>query len=354
MCKVLIVPGIKKPFIKNAKRFMKEMGAEMSLGNRDGLGYAAIDSDGQLFGERWLDNSDAFKSETVVEVGDESKVIEEFDKLLKNKVPASAPRTIESTSFGTINLDDMVAFTLHTRMATSSKGMSNTHPFVSNDTSLIHNGVIRNVKDFDFKLSTCDSEAILISYLEHGVNKNVDAVSKMAESLTGYYACGVFSRDAAGYRILDVFKAHNNNLCVTFIKELDTFVLTSSEFDIKRVCEKLGWKFSAPMDFRDSILFRFNPFTGKVTETKEFTAGKEWEYVSNFSRGSTMGSSTPTVTHQSGTHSYNGATVIEYGKNKKKHNLSKQEIEYYRQQPDLSELNEHEALEWLKASGFEG
>jgi predicted glutamine amidotransferase len=112
--------------------------------------------------------------------------------------------TSEKNSFGEVKMDDVAAITLHTRMATSAKGMANTHPFVyeNHDTSLIHNGVIRNEKDFKLQVSTCDSESILQAYLINETHHNPKMVGEMAKMLVGYYAAALFSRDADGVRIL--------------------------------------------------------------------------------------------------------------------------------------------------------
>lgn len=350
MCKILVVPGIKKENIKNAKRFMQRMGKEMSFANKDGLGYAAIDSSGNLFGERWLDNDTAFTGQTVQEGGDEGIIIDIFDKVLKTKALAKSEKPIEMNSFGTVNLDDMVAFTLHTRYATAPKGMGNTHPFVKGDTSLIHNGVIRNDKDFKCE-STCDSEAILLSYLDHKVGNSLEHAAKMADSLVGYYACGVFSRDASGTRILDVFKANNNSLHVSYIKQLGTFVMTSSEYDIKKVCEEFGWKFSTAMDFKDGILMRFNPFTGEMIGVKDFSPSKEFSYQNFPTRGNTGTNTAPHKTTQQGPNSWDGATILEWHGNKaasKRRNISREEVAFYAHKPGLIEMDEHEVFDYLK------
>lgn len=167
---------------------------------------------------------------------------------------------------------DAAAITLHTRMATCEKGLKNVHPFIDKDTSVIHNGVINNHKMFDLKLSTCDSESILISYLKQGIGKALDKTEAMAKELFGYYACGVFSRDAEGNRILDVFKANNNNLSIAFIFELDTYILTSSEYDIKSACETLGYTHGGIQDIENDFATRINPFTGEVISQVKFAS----------------------------------------------------------------------------------
>jgi hypothetical protein len=345
MCKVMIVAGAKDS--KNLVSLMKEMGKQMTPGNKDGLGYAAVDSNGDLFGERWLDNYQAFlPPPSPVESMGEDLVIQEFDTLLKTKQVRSVAK-VEYNSFGNVNLDDIKSVTLHTRMATSSRGMQNTHPFVAYDTSVIHNGIIRNDTDFKLTLSTCDSEAILQSALEHKLGVNPDAITGVASSLVGYYVAAMFNRDAQGNRVLDIFKANNSNFVVAYVKEIGTFVFTTSELDLIQACKNLGFTASLASDFKDGIFMRLNPFTGKIVEggVKFFEPSKSYVTQANIYYGTGYNS------HTSKTHSgyeYNseytgGGNIIDVsskgnkGKNK---NITKAEIEYMKLTPSISKVSE--------------
>ena len=119
------------------------MAFQMSSGSdRDGLGYSALNEAGDLFGERWLNNDDAFVRRAIK--SDKCKEIEQelAGLLSENQVG----ETYGEFGIGVGGLDSISAITLHTRLATSGKGFANCHPFVSEDglTSLIHNGVITN------------------------------------------------------------------------------------------------------------------------------------------------------------------------------------------------------------------
>jgi len=265
MCKVLIIPSIKHQ--QATAEFVALMGQKMTHGNNDGLGYAAINASGDLFGERWFKNEDAFISQKNDSPGMNS--VKAWGPALK-----TLPSLNLSNRFGVGSIIDAAAITVHTRMATCEKSLRNVHPFVDNefDTSVIHNGVIRNVDEFDLKLSTCDSESILISYLENGVNKDIKAVQDMVDALQGYYACGVFSRDASGQRILDVFKYNNNNLVISYVDQLETYVLATSMADVESVCKYLGYTFSPGIDVCDNFLTRLNPFTGEIIEQIRFNS----------------------------------------------------------------------------------
>lgn len=265
MCKVLIMPGIKAEHREKTIKFIREMGKEMSSGNSDGLGYAAVDKDGSLFGQRWLVNRDAFGGAAT-----KSK-LKPFEKALRGSINDVES---EKNSFGDPSFKNIVAITLHTRLATSPKNMQNVHPFVYQemDTSLIHNGIIRNDTDFKKSVSTCDSEAILTSYLQEGVNLNPEAMKAVGKSLNGYYACGVFSRNANKERILDVFKGNNPSLYLQEIKELETYVFATSDDDVKRVCDRLGLTKGDSFTVLEGHLMRINPLTGELVLMQDFHA----------------------------------------------------------------------------------
>ncbi len=280
MCKVLIIPKVTDQTRAKAKAFVMAMSKRMSTTNDDGLGYAAVDAAGNLFGERWLVNKDFY----TVEQTDNAFVDATFGSVLAKSYWSGNTTKGEYNNFGDApSLDKMTAITLHTRMATSGKGHKNTHPFYNAeaDTSLIHNGIISNVKDFKLKLSTCDSETILISYLNNKVNvdpwKNV---GKMADQLVGYYACGVFSRDDQGFRVLDIFKAHNSNFHVSWINELDTYVFSSQAFDINEACKELGFTNSTPKEVSDGTYIRIYPGQVAPKFVAKFTEGKRSSYYS--------------------------------------------------------------------------
>lgn len=271
MCKIMIMSGITDGNRGRATELIKAMAKVISPGNKDGLGYAAIGVDGKLFGERWLENSQAFTNDTeMTQFGDAVDGVGEY------------------SSFGEIALDKISAITLHTRMATAAKGMMNTHPFVYDvdDTSLIHNGIIDNDSDFKLRVSTCDSEAILQAYLMNEVNKNPMMIGEMAKSLHGYYAAALFSRDADGNRILDIFKGNHASLVVTYLHELGTYVFTTSEGDIASACRELKISMGKAYTIKEGYLLRIDPFTSKVTLREKFTVSgrfkQTYQGASNF------------------------------------------------------------------------
>src|SRR5690606_5604014 len=105
------------------------------------------------------------------------------------------------------DLTKATSITMHTRYATTGTEFINTHPFIYNDVSLVHNGMIRNWEELKVnKISTCDSEAALQTYINQDVVNDINKTQDWANQLEGSYAFGVLAKDSSGKRILDVVK----------------------------------------------------------------------------------------------------------------------------------------------------
>lgn len=274
MCKIAIISGITPETKDKAWEFVKAMAKEMSdFQNRDGLGYAAVDGNGVMFGERWWTNSDAFS---------ERNPLTELDRNILNAFNGMLGKTISYNNFGEgidfedVEQTDLRSIILHTRLATSGKEFNNTHPFVINNTALIHNGIIRNADKLGLKNSTCDSEAILVQYENENVRNSVANIQDVADKLEGYYACGIISKTDEGRMIVDVFKDKSASLSAFFIKELNTVVFATSELAVKSACRTLSFEIVSEYLVRAGCLVRFDALTGRVIETQRFnTVGPE-------------------------------------------------------------------------------
>ena len=296
-----------------------------------------MNNNGDLFGERWVINSEAFVPPVIDTSPDFSAQLEVADKsvaqlgvMLKGQKPTgwSKPSNAHKyNKFGNGELSDIVSITMHTRFATCDKSLKNVHPFVDEafDTSVIHNGVISNHREFNLTRSTCDSESILISYIEENVAHDLNNMQIAVDRMRGYYACGVYSRDASGARILDVFKLNNNNLCVAYIFQLDTFVLTTQESDLNAVCNLLGYTHNGIQSLNDGVITRFNPFPGEVIEQASFNPPPVTQYQGSYG------------------HSYNGATV--YKPSFKGNSVSPARAKFLALPSRLVEKNEREVQE---------
>lgn len=267
MCKVMMMAGVNDSNRKLAWEFTKQMAIQMTPGNNDGLGYAAITSDGELFGERWHQNSEAFISRPHADIPSDEEVslVRKYDGMLGH-----TQKPVRYNKYGSVNEDSMVAITLHTRLATSGKQFINTHPFVRGNTSLIHNGVISNADSLELIQSTCDSEAILNLYVKHNVQNHMAGIQKVANKLSGYYACGVLTETKQFGPVLDIFKDTRARLSAAFIRDMGIMVFSTSIDDIETVCAKMGMEVAYKFTVSDGMLLRLSVLTGNPVATQKF------------------------------------------------------------------------------------
>lgn len=331
MCKVLAIAGIKPDNAQKVWGFAQIMGQLMSKHNTDGLGYAAITSDGKLFGERWLTNSEAFSDKQYLKEREacDNELFETFGEALDGS--RKEYKIGEYNNFGESGWDKTVAITLHTRMATSPRGLTNTHPFVADGVSLIHNGVIRNPENYGMKLSTCDSEAILQGYLQESVLADVANIQKLADGLAGYYACAMLSNTEAG-PILDVFR-EGARLHSAYIKELGTWVISTDDDDIKAAAKYFGYTTGEVYRLHENKLLRINCNNPKDITITPFKA-RSTTYQ-NYSQGRNENPSMTSATSSTGTGTTNEVTkdnLLPFGKHKntdKNPQLRKELVPYY-------------------------
>ena len=274
MCKIAIFPSIPDDKRDGVTTLVKELSKTMSLADRDGYGYAAVTGDGALFGERWLDNSQAFIKRTA-----DKNILDEIINKYSLQIESLSPDNFSYNSFGAgspiESLDQMRSIILHARMATCGKGFENTHPFVEGETALIHNGVISNTHELKNKYSTCDSEGILHEYIKNSVSNLSENIGKVASKLQGYYACAIYSKTENGTRILDVFKDDTARLRMYHIKELDLVCFATPGYTdynspMESACKTLGLTITKSYDLSGGQLIRFNVLSGEIIECVNF------------------------------------------------------------------------------------
>ena len=267
MCKIMVMSGINETNRKLALEFTKQMAMQISPGNNDGLGYAAVTTEGELFGERWHKNSEAFVERPApsIQTKEETNIIKQYNEFL---IPNVKP--ISYNKFGVINEDSIAAITLHTRLATSGKEFINTHPFVRGGTSLIHNGVIANARELEMIQSTCDSEAILNLYVKHGVTNNISNIQKVADKLQGYYACGVITETKKYGYVVDIFKDTRANLSASYIRDMNIMVFSTQANDVAAVCAKMGMEVVYSYSVKEGVIARLSTLTGMPLEIEKF------------------------------------------------------------------------------------
>lgn len=282
MCKIFMAAGIKEKHAEKVWKYAERISKRMSRANRDGLGYAAVTAEGKMFGERWLNNDQSFRKFTKVDDLDKV-IVENFDGAVEiNNTYGVKRESGEAVynSFGEFTPKKTVALTMHARMATTPKGLINVHPFVMDGVSLIHNGVIRNVDDFKYKISTCDSETILQSYLQSGMKTDLKMAEKMAGMLDGSYACGVLTHTEQG-PILDVFKSWTTSLNAAYIPDMEVWVMSTDKDDIIDTCKELEYDYSNMFTIKGGKAIRIDATTGKRIAMEDFNPAQNFQNRSN-------------------------------------------------------------------------
>lgn len=268
MCKVLAVSGVKSSKTPELWKFVKTVTPFMTPHDKDGVGYAALTRDGELFGERWLNPADAFKRRQEFTTKDQ-ELLDTFKGALST--------TVKYNKFGELKQDETSAVILHTRMATCDINIENTHPFVRDNTALIHNGVIRNTTMLKQLTSTCDSECILNEYADQSVQENPDAIELVADRLQGYYACAVLTQTPEGRSVMDIFRDDGNAaLWACFIKQLDAVVFCTRAEIVKAACKELKWTVLSTLYVEPNKLLRLDAVTGEHISNHSFEATSKW------------------------------------------------------------------------------
>jgi predicted glutamine amidotransferase len=249
--------GIKQKKKALTWKFFESSLPYMSASDKDGLGYVAADGN-KIFGERWLVNKNAFKIRN-----EKNEYATKIADLFGSGLMVNES---EYNSFGSGKMLNATSILLHTRKATCARNITNTHPFVIEDTALIHNGVIRNDEKIMAKvkpISTCDSESILQEYLYSGVNLDPHNIQNIADMLDGWYACGIISKDKNNRQIVDVFKCDDSKLNIAWVKELDNFVLCTTMDILEKTAKDAKMTITSHNGLKGGIMWRFDAKTGE-------------------------------------------------------------------------------------------
>lgn len=253
MCRVAGVTGITDKNRKKIWEIIEELGVRMTPGNRDGLGYAAFDKKGNIFGEKWIYNYKAFQDRS-------------------NKIATIGANRVDRayTFFGDLKINEARGIILHTRAATSgSISIKNTHPFIEPlekpDFALIHNGGISNHSQLIKKHSTCDSEVILHEYIYSEVNKDLKKMNDVFNTLRGWYTCLILAKDKDGQPIMDIL-TNTGMLHSVFIPELNCRIYTTNKYDLIDTCDFFDLKYEGLFKFKDNCYRRLNIDTNEIIE----------------------------------------------------------------------------------------
>lgn len=265
MCKLLIMTGITEGLV--AEEFMKRMATPMSRTNNHGIGYTAVSPSGELFSERWLLNNQFMSTKNVMTPEIAEALQPYADRLPEGSLDMNYSR------MGNVDFSDVRTITMHTRFATCGRDFANTHPFIYEDTSLIHNGTINNAFSSHYrtgldvnKISTCDSEAALQTYLSQGVNLDTTKAKQWLDLLTGSWAFGILTRNQQGNRVLDVIRGISR----LYYMEIDGVgkVFTTDNDDAKEVVRAMNLTFTKePIFLASDEMYRYDAVTGEFLES---------------------------------------------------------------------------------------
>lgn len=286
MCKVLGIVGLNDKNRGTAIKILKEMSVPMTNVEKDGFGYAAINAQGEVFGEKWLSTSQAMvkrpkwvKNGTKTEDID-NKLISKFRNILVDATPSIDNDGMLKNSgyakFGNDKLENAVAIIAHSRFATvDACTINEVHPFYhpQDNIALVHNGIIKNHKEFLKMYSECDSEILLHQYANSLVNMDSRVIADAVKDVQGYYACLVLTQamddKEVVYPALDIFK-FDASLDIVYVDSLNLTVFCTKGTLVKKVCEKLQLRCSSSFEVKEELLMRFNAVTGELIETEKF------------------------------------------------------------------------------------
>ncbi len=276
MCRVMILKGIEDSTM--ALDFMKAVAPVMSVYNTDGIGYSAINSRNEMFTERWHVNDQFLKTDVVIDEATQQE-LETVLQPFKSRLPSLNIPKVNYNSIGDITREDLRTVTMHTRFATCGKEFTNTHPFVDNGMSLIHNGVISNSHILGLnKISTCDSENALQLFNNQKLNLKSELTDfqSFTDQLKGYWAFAFLSKDSDGAYMLDIVR-EGASLFWTEIPEMgeDCIVFATTKEIIESGIKSLQlperkkiWLLS------ESNYHRFNAVNGEFIFNHEISESK--------------------------------------------------------------------------------
>ena len=262
----------------SGKRIKKVKDKLVSHPDNDGFGYAAMTSEGNIYGERWLNVVDALKDRYKLSGEFEDKLKKTFGDAIKLETESNAEKYNTFGDFSKENISKTTSIILHARNKTKGdKNIENTHPFYCgdkedvHDIALIHNGTIRNHEDIPKRhsdYSTCDSEVILNQYLDYGINFEASNIESLADDFIGEYACLVLTKSSVNNKevpIVDVFKSEKP-LYMAFIKEYGCVVFCTMKHIIVDVAKDCNLTVIGISEFQDGNLLRFNAVTGQLMQ----------------------------------------------------------------------------------------
>jgi len=243
MCKLFILTNTSKLSHNKLSKLLTVTAKIMGKTDSHGFGWSML-------------NGDSFTGEKCVDP-------EYFENSFFSSVPSQLKSIFgksESEVYGEMPKKLSGALLVHARISTNQLGLINTHPFINEDWSLIHNGVVTNETDHVERKSSNDTEYLL----HHLTHQGVDG---MVSSVAGYYAVGAISRKTGD---LLVVKDNIANLYACYIETLDSLAFGTSASQLESIIKTIGYKHSKITPVKDNMAFTFDK-RGMLTSERAIT-----------------------------------------------------------------------------------
>jgi hypothetical protein len=143
--------------------------------------------------------------------------------------------------------------------------------------------------------------------------------------LRGYYACGVLTNTEDG-PILDIFKS-NARLHIAYVKELETWVASTDDDDIKNTCREMNYSMGNLFTVLNGKFIRVNAITGKEKSITKFDLSSEYFYQNSYNYTEQKKSTPQNLPAPS---DKKLADVLPYGKTRKNTPISDAMMDYFR------------------------
>lgn len=233
MCKVLTITNSSK--IEVNQKLLTTIKDLLTEKDNDGFGYAVLNQDLSLAGEKCLNPED----------------FTPLSALRPTKVSSLPIIKKTRASFGRLQSKKTKSLIAHGRMSTNSIRLENTHPFTTQTLAMVHNGVVDDASDLiaDHELKTnCDSELILRHWEKGGL--------KQVESwITGYYAFAVLDRSTG---LLHVVRDSRATLYISYSRTIDSYIIATTREIVINLAKEMQWNIEEPELISDNLAVTFD------------------------------------------------------------------------------------------------
>lgn len=252
MCKIFTMTNMQK--VNFSKQFVETVRDEVCrLSDKDGFGFAALDEQGSIGGERTIR---PFNHVPLASQKNKTKML---------------PIVLEKSNiFGHFDRNKVKAFIAHGRLSTNDKTLSNTHPFADDTMALIHNGIVTDeyyqLKDLK---TTCDTEIAYRFFKEGGIKK-------VERSVSGYYALSILTNDGK----LHIARDDRAMLYIAYSRTVDSYLIATTTDIIKNIAKKMKWHIEDCEEILDNIYAVFD--RNEIVQKSNISPIKKSSYGNGF------------------------------------------------------------------------